>query len=404
MSTTDAVLFISNPGLMSARIGGLSVLERQLFTASRAGIRRLWISASEPEKKAFLGRLPAGLEIRWSKGAEASGACAPPYLVVSGDHFIQVETLRYIVEAPYGEHAVLEDASGAPVVQVIPFGSEKIPARHKQRLPEGSCVPLEMPASRGTLAWLLASGTKGQDGFMARHFDRHISLAISRLLLDTSMTPNAMTFLSSLIGLAGTAFFLETGHARALAGAFLVWLHSVLDGCDGELARIRFQESAWGADIDFWGDNLVHLSLFGCLAIGFSRADRSALPLVLGAGAALGTLGSAALVYLQRLARSRAAGGLPPAADPISTTLARIENILAARDFIYLLLLLAYFDRTYEFLWAGAVGSLLFFGMMIYLRRENHEQTSQSHSSREGQARGPAARDGGGHQHLYSRH
>ena len=28
-----------------------------------------------------------------------------------------------------------------------------------------------------------------------------------------------------------------------------------LDGCDGELARLKFKESRWGGLLDFWGDN-----------------------------------------------------------------------------------------------------------------------------------------------------
>jgi hypothetical protein len=42
--------------------------------------------------------------------------CEPPYLVLSADHFIRAETLRYIVEAPYRSHAALVDSSGTAVV------------------------------------------------------------------------------------------------------------------------------------------------------------------------------------------------------------------------------------------------------------------------------------------------
>src|SRR2546426_3192414 len=36
--------------------------------------------------------------------------------------------------------------------------------------------------------------------------------------------------------------------------------HSILDGCDGELARLKFQHSRWGAVLDFWCDNVVHVA------------------------------------------------------------------------------------------------------------------------------------------------
>jgi phosphatidylglycerophosphate synthase len=175
----------------------------------------------------------------------------------------------------------------------------------------------------------------------------------------------------------------------------------VVDGCDGELARIRFQESPLGADLDFWGDNLVHLALFSGLAWGFFREGRGAIALVLGAAAVVGSMGSAVLVYLKRLARRR--GGAPAPVAGLDGTLSRLEEFLAARDFIYLLLVLAYFDLAYLFLWASALGSIPFFGITMYLGRVKNEQASQPHPPREGEARSPAAGDGGGHQHLHSR-
>jgi len=408
--TENAVLLVTRPKLLFERAGGITVLERLALTAKRAGITRLWIGAAKPDEKSLAGlRLPEGF-LSWSSH-EASRECPAPYLLLSGDHFIRVETLRHLVQAPYRVHATLEDASGTAVVQVIPERShdDKIPAPQRQPLPTGSSVYLEPPISHGpTLTWLLSSGTKSQDGFMARHFDRYISLAISRRLLDTPVSPNMMTVASALLGFIGSSFFLVPTHAARLSGAGLIWLHSVLDGCDGELARVRFQESALGGMLDFWSDNLVHLALFGCMAWGFYVADQSVLPLLLGLASAIGTLGSAVLVYRERRGRNMTA--VAAEGEGIQSTLTRVENALAARDFIYLLLFLAYVDRgqgsilcLYSFLWATAIGSLLFFSMMLYLgRAKKNEQTDQPHPSRQGDAGSPSAGNGGGHQHLYS--
>jgi 1L-myo-inositol 1-phosphate cytidylyltransferase / CDP-L-myo-inositol myo-inositolphosphotransferase len=123
----------------------------------------------------------------------------------------------------------------------------------------------------------------------------------------------------------------------------------VLDGCDGELARIRFQESKIGAVIDFWGDNLVHLALFSCLAAGLYRSTGSSLCLLLGASASAGIVGSAALAFRQKLGP--------------------VERALAQRDFIYLLLVMAFWRVTYYFLWAGAVGAPLFLALILAARK-----------------------------------
>ena len=53
-------------------------------------------------------------------------------------------------------------------------------------------------------------------------------------------------------------------------GALLFLAHSILDGCDGELARLKFQQSRWGGVLDFWGDNVVHTVIFACMGVGWS--------------------------------------------------------------------------------------------------------------------------------------
>src|SRR2546429_9887154 len=92
-----------------------------------------------------------------------------------------------------------------------------------------------------------------------------ISLAPTRLLASTSVTPYMMTLTSVAVGLAGAPFFLGEAPALQLTGAMLFLAHSVLDGCDGELARLKFQQSRRGAILDFWGDNTVHVAVFICM-------------------------------------------------------------------------------------------------------------------------------------------
>src|SRR5262249_17365359 len=111
---------------------------------------------------------------------------------------------------------------------------------------------------------LLRGVVKDTDGFMARHFDRRISLQISRRLAPTSVKPTQISMVSTAIGLFGAPFFLSALWPWQTVGALLFLLHSIVDGCDGELARLKFQESRYGGILDFWGDNIVHVAIFGC--------------------------------------------------------------------------------------------------------------------------------------------
>ena len=230
--------------------------------------------------------------------------------------------------------------------------------------------------------YLLGSLVKDTEGFMSRNFERKISLAISRRLAGTHVTPNAMTLVSIGIGIFGASFFLETSAARQTAGALLFLLHSILDGCDGELARLKFQESRYGGLLDFWGDNVVHVAVFSALAVGWSRSSGAAWPLVLGALAVAGTLASASLVYFRTMAAATAAAREGPLYTTVATReatrLSRVADALSRRDFIYLVLILSAFGKAAWFLVLTAVGAPIYFLVLtaIALAERRHPRSA----------------------------
>jgi phosphatidylglycerophosphate synthase len=226
--------------------------------------------------------------------------------------------------------------------------------------PDGR-FPIATPGDlAGAEAWLLRSLIKQREGFMSRHFERRISLALTRRLAASTVTPNEMTVVSLAIGLASAPFFLSSSPGWQLAGALLFLAHSILDGCDGELARLKFQQSRWGAILDFWGDNTVHVAVFASIAIGWSLAIGTAWPLLAGAIAVAATLGSAAAMF-QRLAEDRPTAGGSPGA--------RLVDDLATRDFIYLLILASAFGKAAWFLVVVAAGAPVFLVVALWLDR-----------------------------------
>ena len=215
---------------------------------------------------------------------------------------------------------------------------------------------------------LLRALVKDTDGFMARHVERPISLQISRRLAPTAVTPNQITMVSVAVGLSGAPFFLSALWPWQTVGALLFLAHSILDGCDGELARLKFQESRWGGVLDFWGDNVVHIAIFACMAVGWSLSAAATWPLLLGAAAVLGTLGSAGFVYW-RLMRVKDDSG--PLFTSVSTVpdrrLARLLDAASRRDFIYLVLILALLGKSNWFLLLAALGAPIFFFLLVFL-------------------------------------
>jgi len=211
---------------------------------------------------------------------------------------------------------------------------------------------------------------------MARHVDRHISLQISRRLAPTSVKPTQITMLSIAIGLCGAPFFLSSVWHWQTVGALLFLLHSIVDGCDGELARLKFQESRHGGMLDFWGDNVVHVGVFACIAVGWALASAVTWPLLLGAAAIAGTLGSAGFVYWRQMRDRQGAGPLfTSVSSAPDDHLARMLDVATRRDFIYVVPLFALFGKSSWFLILGAVGAPTFFLLLLCLALRERAQS-----------------------------
>ncbi|MDQ7815024.1 MAG: CDP-alcohol phosphatidyltransferase family protein [Patescibacteria group bacterium] len=68
---------------------------------------------------------------------------------------------------------------------------------------------------------------------------RFFSIYFTKLFLYTSITPNQITALSVLVFFLGVGLFLFQSRELSILGACLVFFATVLDGCDGEVARFR---------------------------------------------------------------------------------------------------------------------------------------------------------------------
>lgn len=87
----------------------------------------------------------------------------------------------------------------------------------------------------------------GYDGLVSRHLNRKISRPITRLLAPTGITPNQVTFISFLIALLASAAFALGSN---VLGGLLAEFSSIVDGVDGEIARLKGLASPFGAFYD----------------------------------------------------------------------------------------------------------------------------------------------------------
>ncbi len=125
--------------------------------------------------------------------------------------------------------------------------------------------------------WLV----KPTDGIFAR-LNRRMSIPISRQLIKFPVTANMVTIFTLGVGFASGAFFAFGGYWNTLLGALLCLWSSILDGSDGEVARLKLQESAFGCWLETICDYLFYLFLFAGMTIGLWRSSGARMYLVCG--------------------------------------------------------------------------------------------------------------------------
>ena len=392
-SAPTLILLPGAAGLNSElNVLGLGLVQRTMMTARRAGYHPIILAGPD--------QAPPGLPSApdWSALAAAVRfqtaflVIAPATILAETDWLDKLAAMQ-LAPGPWAaiphRIVVVAGAAAAEALAALqaPGGADDM-AAVQNRLTHRFGMPAAVPIAtepmvvvtaedmRGAERRLLRSLIKKTDGFMARHFDRYISLQISRRLAATAITPTQVTIVSIAIGLCGAPFFLSSVWYWQMVAALLFLLHSIIDGCDGELARLKFQESRYGGMLDFWGDNIVHAAVFACMALGWALSSGVMWPLWLGAAAVAGTLASAFFIYWRQLRLQRNAGPLfaSVAAAP-DDRLGRMLDAAARRDFVYVVPILALFGQAYWLLLLAAAGAPIFFFLLLYLAARERSRT-----------------------------
>ncbi len=118
---------------------------------------------------------------------------------------------------------------------------------------------------------LFKSLTKPIDGPVSKHINRKFSKTITRMVMNHNVVPNHMTLIGLIIGVASailTALVSPGSLWLIPLGGVLYQLSSMIDGCDGEIARLKYKNSASGEWFDTISDDVVNL--FYQLAVGYA--------------------------------------------------------------------------------------------------------------------------------------
>jgi phosphatidylglycerophosphate synthase len=197
-------------GIAAMVVGGMTVAERVLREAAKAGADKAVVHGSLPE----LPQLPLSVEVR---------PAAEP--------------------APEDAALIAGDAIAGVTI------SDEDSRRRASRA-------------------LFASCRRPHDGLADKYIIRGVSTRVSRVLCAIGATPNQVTSANIVVGLAACALVAVGTVASIAGGGALMFLQLVLDSCDGELARIRFMNSRLGMILDNGSDDLIDNLFVAMLGIG----------------------------------------------------------------------------------------------------------------------------------------
>lgn len=242
---------------------------------------------------------------------------------------------------------------------------------------------------------LLSSVRKATDGFVSRHLNRPVSLQLSRLFIRLGLTPNGISIGNLLLGLVGALAAATGTYASILLGGFLFQASSVIDGSDGEVAKLTFSDSDRGSWIDTLCDELTVLAFFTALPVGMYR--RTGNPVYL--GLIILTLLSAGCLYVlmiryvrrrgshgsmvQILDDFRKSAGAPGIVGRITAVVSALDFVVRRDFFSFLIFILCILDMSAAVVWilaALTAAAVAFFAIFSSRSMRSEAQAMAPHS------------------------
>lgn len=158
----------------------------------------------------------------------------------------------------------------------------------------------------------------GEEGPVSRYFNRRLSNFLTLLVIKTPLTPNQITFFSLLLATVSGIFLANPFYLSILTGGILAQLASIVDGVDGEVARIKLSSSSFGAWLDTLLDRYGDIAITAGATLGVYKNNPSPLVIFVGILALTGSILSSYSAHTFKTTFGRSFGELinPPFALP----------------------------------------------------------------------------------------
>jgi phosphatidylglycerophosphate synthase len=198
---------------------------------------------------------------------------------------------------------------------------------------------------------------------------RHFSYPVTRVLVKTPLTPNQITAISLVFGLAGGIACLPGDYLSILIGSILFFICYVLDNTDGEIARLKDMRSRFGMRFDTFVDWLVHAVFFVCLGWGATATTGQGWWLWLGAATSIGGCINYGIELYKNKTEPHSTELPPEESDKKDDDTNMDRFVLNARtirsDFCFIALVLAIGGVLPYLLAPAAIGSQVYWGLQF---------------------------------------
>jgi phosphatidylglycerophosphate synthase len=155
-------------------------------------------------------------------------------------------------------------------IEFVPPGSAAPDGAQRERADVIAGVELVDDDARRKAEWaLIRRMNKSYEGPVDALINWRFSMRITRVLARRSLavTPNHVTIAAIVVGLLASVLASRGQWITFAIAGVLLELNSILDSCDGELARLRYQFSKLGQWLDNLSDDIVD-NLF-IVAVGY---------------------------------------------------------------------------------------------------------------------------------------
>ena len=306
------------------KFGSLPQIKRLVITAQRAGIQNFTIITEDrdsPLKELLANDKRIESTITWVNLQETIQFEHIPYLIIQSNLLTTPQAISSFIEGEIENDQIyiLSDTSDDPwvkidqdrVLEITPDGGKAVGAF----IASGDLLNQNYSDSKSLYGMVLQMVNEGQakyrkftgkywmrlsdntntakeaedlifnyvgktaTGWISRNINSKFSLPTSRQLIKTPLTPNMISIGINIIGsLCG--IFYALGHP--VIGALFMHTATILDRCDGEVARVKLMETKKGEWVDTISDQFTVLSFLLGVPIGYYLISEKPIALILG--------------------------------------------------------------------------------------------------------------------------